>query len=112
MFGDLGNEGPSYRVDEKLQVLFSMCWLKKLACKDQLEFLFRPEFMPYGGTLNDFINAIRITGEGNEREDIILYLQWDWQNFLNFVTNVENLSAVHMAEINSFLSQRSLSTCN
>jgi len=108
ILGDLGNESPSERVDKKLQVNFSMCWLKKLACKDQLECRFRPEFMHQGGTINDFINAIGITGGGEDAEDIILYLRQDWQIFLKLVSNLRKTVGVHMAKINSLLSQRSL----
>jgi len=109
ILGELGNESPSERVDEKLQVHFSMCWLKKLACKDQLECRFRPEFMHQGGTLNDFINAIGITAGGEDADDIILYLRQDWHNFLKLVSKLGKTVGVHMAEINSLLSQRSLS---
>jgi len=106
---DLGSENQSDSFDDKLQVHFSMCWLKKLACKDELECHFRSEFMLQGGNINDFINAVGVMGDGKKREDIILYLRRDWQNFLNLVTKLEKLGAVRMAGINSLLSQRSLS---
>jgi len=109
LFGELGNESPPEWVDEKLQVHFSMCWLKKLACKDQVECRLRPEFMHQCGTLNDFINAIGIRGLGEDADDIIFYLRQDWHNFLKLVSKLEKTVGVNMAEINSLLSQRSLS---
>jgi len=109
--GDLENGSPWKKVDEKLQVHLSMCWLKKLACKDQLECQFRPEFMNQGGTLNDFINAIAVTRGGEKTESIILHIRGDWQSFLNLVTKLGKTVGVDMREINSLLSQRSLSIC-
>jgi len=65
--------------------------------------------MHQGGTLNDFIYAIGIMGGGKDAEDIILYLRQDWQKFLKLVSKLGKTVAVHMAEINSLLSQRSSS---
>jgi len=106
VMGDFGIEGPSERVDQKLLVQFSMCWLKNLACEDQLECLFCPQFMIQHGTLNDFINAIVITGRGEKAGDIIQYLRRDWQSFLNLVAKVGKIVGIDMAEINSILSRR------
>jgi len=65
--------------------------------------------MIQGGTLNDFINAITNTGGETETEEIIRYFKRDWQVFLNLVTKLGEHVAFDMAEINSQLSQRSLS---
>jgi len=108
ILGELGVDSQSGMVDEKLHIRFSMFWLKKLACNDQLQCLFLPKFMLPGGTLNDFINAIRITGGGEEEREIILYLREDWQHFLKLVTKLGKTLAVQMPEITSILSQRSL----
>jgi len=108
ILGELGVESPSGRVDEKLHIRFSMFWLKKLACDDQLKCLFLPEFMLPGGTIDDFINAIRITGGGEDEREIILYLKEDWQNFKKLVTKLGKSLAVQTPEISSILSQQSL----
>jgi len=107
VLGDLGSDIQLDSFDEKLQIHLSMCWLKKLACKDELECQFRSEFMRKGGNINDFINAVGVMGYGKEIEDIILYLRRDWQIFLKLVTKLEKFSAASMAEISSLLRQRS-----
>jgi len=101
-------ERPCGRVDENLHIRCSMFWLKKLACNDQLECMFHPEFMHQGGTLNDFINAIRIRGGGRDAGEVILHLRQDWRYFLQLVSKLEKTISVHMPEIISILSQCSL----
>jgi len=107
--GELGVESPPESVDEKLHIRCSMFWLKKLACKDQLECMFLPQLMHQGGTLNDFINAIGITGGRKDAREIVLYLREDWQYFLKLVTKLGETIAVHMPEIISILLQSSRS---
>jgi len=109
ILGDLAKRSWSEMWDEQLLIRFSMSWLKKLACTDRLECRFFPEFMLQGGTINDFIHAIRnIEGE-QDSSGVSLCLREDWQKFLGLVSKIGRIVAVNMAEINSILSQRSLS---
>jgi len=70
---------------------------------------FFPEFVLQGGTMKDFIYAIRSTEGGQDPSEIILCLRDDWQKFLELVSKIGRTDAVNMAEINSILSQKSLS---
>jgi len=96
-------------LDEQLLIRFSMSRLKKLACKERLVCRFFPEFVLQGGTIGDFIHAIRSTEGGQDSSEIILSLREDWQRFLELVSMIGRTDAVNMAEINSILSQKSLS---
>jgi len=109
ILGDLAKRSWSKMLDEQLLIRFSMSWLKTLACKNRLEFRFFPEFMPQGGTINDFIHAIRSTEGGQDSREIILRLREDWQKFLELASKISRIVAVNMAKINSILLQRSLS---
>jgi len=92
---------------------FSSNWYKDLIAKDRLEFRFVPECMLQGGTIQDFISAIRSIDTGKRPRESKSVVSVDWKYFTKIIYDLFVLNSYYgnspeeMEDIISMLSQES-----
>jgi hypothetical protein len=112
--GDVGKSINSDWVKEKWLLLhYSSNWFKKLISRDKLGYCFVPECMLQGGTIQDFVAAIRSTSTGERPQRRKSVISEDWKYFLKIISDLFFLNSYfgnspdQMEDIISMLSQKS-----
>jgi len=67
---------------------FSLNWYKELVAKERLKFRFVPECMLQGGTIQDFISAIRSIDNGKRRPECKNVISEDWKHFTKIISDL------------------------
>jgi len=91
--GMVGKNICPYWVKEKWMLLHnSSNWYTELIARDRLGFRFVPQYMLQGGTMQDFMSAIRsitVRGYLNESKTVI---SEDWRYFMKIISDLSALS--------------------
>lgn len=106
--GDIGKQ--IKRIDQDwvrermLLLRHSLEWQKKIITGGALPFRFVPAFMAQGGTIDDFIWAVRSIDAGKEDRKRTNFFHEDWKKFLNIVQELAMLNG-YVEDIKGFANQ-------
>jgi len=94
--GDIGKQIKQIDEDwvrEKIQHLrYSLDWQKMVITGGALPFRFVPAIMAQGGTIDDFIWAVRSIDAGKEERNKTSFFHEDWKNFLHIIQELVMLN--------------------
>jgi len=118
--GDIGKQikqiDADWVRDRMLLLQSSLDWQKKVITGGAIPFRFVPAFMAQGGTIDDFIWAVRSLEEGKEHRNTTKFFHEYWKKFLYVIQELDMLNgyvedsegfANQMEDLMSILSQTS-----